>query len=292
MTSVRATESEAVLLVDYGSLEAAATLGLRVIAERLGRNLGCDVAPVSLRHSDAVPAASLGGRAAEVLEPALEHRAREGVERFLIIPLFFGPSGALLGDVPTCVTRVRGRFRRIQVRLAPWLVNATDGTDDRMASIIADQVRAKMIQEDEPRPAVILVDHGSPERAVTLVRDHLAARLASRLGDSVTGVRAASMERRPGAEYDFNEPSLERALNESDSNAGRVIVAMQFLLAGRHAGPNGDVARICAAARRRRPGLSITMTELVGSHPKLIEVLANRAREGWAAAPVFQSGST
>ncbi len=283
MESARATESEAVLLVDYGSLKPASTLGLRVIAERLGHTLGCAVAPVSLRHADAVPAASLGGRPAEVLEAALECRARKGVDRFLVIPLFFGPSEALTEGVPACVERVKGRFPQMQVRLARCLVAVGDKTDDRVAAMIEAHVRAKMA-EAAPRPAIILVDHGSPERAVTLVRDHLAARLAVRLGASVSGVRAASMERRPGAEYDFNEPSLDRALDELDASAGRVIVAMQFLLPGRHAGPNGDIVRICAAARRRHPGLRVVLTDLVGSHPGLIELLADRAREGRTAA--------
>jgi len=277
MEFVHETESEAVFLVDYGSLEPAATLGLRWIAEQLGQALGRAVAPVSLRHSDAAPVALLGGRPAEVLDSALESRARQGVNQFVIVPLFFGPSGALTGDVPACVARVRAKFPAIEVRLARCLVDVKDEADDRMAAMLEDQVRAR-IPGAGPRPVVILVDHGSPERAVTLVRDHLAARLASRLGDLVTGVRAASMERRPGAEFDFNEPSLARALNESNPGATPVVVAMQFLLPGRHAGPDGDIARICEAACRRNPGLSVEMTDLVGSHPKLIEVLADRAR--------------
>lgn len=285
MESARATESEAVLLVDYGSLEAASTLGLRAIAERLGRALGCAVAPVSLCHADAIPAAFLGGRAAEVLEIALARRALEGVDRFLVIPLLFGPSEALTDRIPACVKRFKARFPQIQVRLARCLVAVGDKTDDRVAAIIETRVRAKM-DGAAPRPAVLLVDHGSPERAVTLVRDHLAARLAVRLGASVSGVRAASMERRPGAAYDFNEPSLDRALDESDARVGQVIIAMQFLLPGRHAGPNGDIARICAAARRRHPGLRVALTDLVGSHPELIALLADRAREGRAEAPL------
>ncbi len=290
MISARTAGSEAVLLVDYGSLEPAATLALRGIAERLGQALGRAVAPVSLRHSDGVLAAALGGKSAEVLDSALESRARQGVNQFVIVPLFFGPSGALTGDVPACAARVRTEFPAIEVRLTRCLVDVKDAADDRVAAMLEDHVRSKMTGMAD-RPAVILVDHGSPERTVTLVRDHLAARLAVRLGDAVSGVRAASMERRPGAEYDFTEPSLDRALDKTDPDAGPVIVAMQFLLPGRHAGPGGDIAQICAAALRRRPGLSVTMTELVGSHPTLIEVLADRAREGWAAAPLFQSGS-
>ena len=280
-----ATGSEAILLVDYGSLEPASTLGLRRIATQLGRALGCDVAPVSLLHADAVPAASLAGRPAEVLEPALERRARQRVDRFLIVPLFFGPSVALTGDVPACVGRLRLQFPQAQVRLAQCLVDTADASDDRMAALIMDLVHAKNLEAAAPS-AVILVDHGSPERAVTAVRDQLAAQLAVRLGAEVASVRAASMERRPGAEYNFNDPSLERALDESDPDARPVIVAMQFLLPGRHAGPGGDVARICAAAQRRHPSLRVEMTDLVGSHPGLIDLLAERAREGRKCAPL------
>jgi len=67
-------ESPLVLLADNGSLEPAAILGLRTVAERLGESLGQKVAPVSLRHSNAVPVDQLGGQPAELLTDALAAR--------------------------------------------------------------------------------------------------------------------------------------------------------------------------------------------------------------------------
>ncbi len=272
------------MLVDNGSLEPAATLGLRAIAARLGEALGCAVAPVSMLHADAVPAERLEGRPAEIFKTALARRAEQGQTGFLVVPLFFGPSEAITVYLPKCVTVLQARFPRLRVRCAPCLVDLNAGADERMAAMLEDRVRAAMAGLSGP-PTTVLVDHGSPVRAVGAVRDHLAAQLAARLGRAMSGVRAASMERRPGPEYDFNEPLLERVLDESGMDTGSVIVAMQFLLPGRHAGPDGDVARICTAARQRR-GLRLVMTELVGSHPGLIPLLADRARQGMASAPL------
>jgi hypothetical protein len=93
-------------------------------------------------------------------------------------------------------------------------------------------------------------------------------------------VAPASMERRDGPEYDFAKPLLTDLLAAAPWHAGRVIVAMQFLLPGRHAGPDGDVAKICRAAEVAHPGLKTRLTKLVAEHPLLIDILADR----WRAA--------
>jgi hypothetical protein len=70
-------------------------------------------------------------------------------------------------------------------------------------------------------------------------------------------------------------------LRQPGWNSGDVTVAMQFLLPGRHAGPTGDVAAICREAEAASGGtLRTTMTPLVGEHPLLIDILADR----WQAA--------
>ena len=120
--------------------------------------------------------------------------------------------------------------------------------------------------------------NGSPARVVIDVRNALAKQLGALLGPAFT-VSPASMERREGAEYDFGEPLLECLLRSSGWNAGEVIVAMQFLLPGRHAGPDGDVARICRTAEAASNGtLCTTMTGLVAEHPLLVDILADRWR--------------
>ncbi len=257
------------LLMDNGSLEPAATLGLRGLAAKLGERIGAQVEPVSLLHSSAVPAEKLGGSLAEILEPTLERRLAAGQTDFLVVPLFFGPSGALTDYLPKRLAHLRTKHPALNVRIAAPLFAAGD---NRLASILADQVRGL----GATTRRVALVDHGSPAKAVTDVRNELACQLAGQLGTDWT-VAPASMERREGAAYDFCEPLLEKLLRSPGWNAGEVVVAMQFLLPGRHAGLNGDVAEICRAAEIASGGaLRTTMTGLVAEHPLLVDILADR----------------
>lgn len=259
------------LLVDNGSLEPAATLRLRELAQDLAGRIGAEVAPVSLLHSSAIPAERLQGTPAEIFEPAVLRRTGQGTRDFLVLPLFFGPSRALTEYLPGRVEHLRQKQPDLRVRVAAPLF---DASDDRLARILADHVR-----EAGPTSRVVVVDHGSPVREVTAVRDALAAQVGAILGTEVR-VAAASMERRPQPEFDFCDPLLEKLLQQRDWNSGNVTVAMQFLLPGRHAGPDGDVARICRDAASGRPGLRTKMTRLVADHPLVLEILADR----WKAA--------
>lgn len=237
----------------------------------LGRRVGEPVSPVSLLHSSAVPREELDGVAAETFEPAVSIRLAEGTTEFLVVPLFFGPSQALTRYLPARIAHLQRRWPALRVRVAPALFAAADL---RLAEILADNVRGA--------PAgpcrVALVDHGSPVREVTAVREALARQLAALLGPGME-VASCSMERRAGPEYDFNEPLLAGLLARPDWGRGGVTIAMQFLLPGRHAGPDGDVAQICAAARKRQPGLVTQLTPLVSEHPRLVEILADRWRQ-------------
>lgn len=262
------------LLVDNGSLEPAATLALRGLAAGLARRLGRPVEPVSLLHSSAIDPALIAGQPAEILFPALERRLAEGRNDFIILPLFFGPSRALTHYFPENLDRLRKKYPELRLKLAPPLHAAND---NRLAQIIAHQVRRELSPTDTDR--VVLVDHGSPVAAVTAVRDELARQLAVMLGSRVAALSPASMERRPEPEYDFCKPLLADLLATPPWNAGRVIVAMQFLLPGRHAGPAGDVAAICQAAETASPGLKTQMTRLVAEDPLLLDILADRWRQ-------------
>jgi len=267
------------LLVDNGSLAPAATLQLRALAKAMGKNIGMEVTPVSLLHSTGVSTPAIGDIAAEILEPALELRLMQGKTDFIVVPLFFGASRALTEYMPERVAHLRKTYPDLSVKLAPVLFQKED---DRLARILADQVRA-LLREDTRR--VALVDHGSPVEAVTLVRNQLAEQLRGILGPNFQ-VAAASMERREGAEYDFCEPLLATLLRKPGWNSGDVIVAMQFLLPGRHAGSNGDVADICNEAETASGGeLRVHLTGLVAEHPLLVQILADRWRRGIAMGP-------
>ncbi|MDP1581616.1 MAG: cobalamin biosynthesis protein CbiX [Candidatus Didemnitutus sp.] len=264
------------LLVDNGSLAPAATRQLRRLAAALAQRVGEPVAPVSLLHSSAVSPEELDGVAAEIFESALRARLAEGRTEFLVVPLFFGPSRALTDYLPTRVAHLQRRNPALHVQMAPVLF--AEG-DRRLAEILADNVRSVTSCESGKPHRVALVDHGSPVREVTTVRNALALQLAALLGPGAE-VAPCSMERREGSEYDFNEPLLAKWLTQVEWGSGPVTVAMQFLLPGRHAGPEGDVAQICAAARVQQPKLTTQLTPLVAEHPRLVEILADRWRAG------------
>jgi len=267
------------LLVDNGSLRPEATLSLRRLAAAVAERTGVETRPVSLLHSSGVAAADLGGEPAVILEPFLRREAAAGRRRWRILPLFLGRSGAIVDYVPARLAALRETWPDLDVTVAPVLAEATPEAEDRLAAMLADGVRAAV--PAGVRPVVALVDHGSPAPAVTALRNRLASRLAVALGDVVAGVRACSMERRPGPEYAFNEPLLETVLRDRAWWAGvpgPVVVSMLFLQPGRHAGPEGDVAEICAAAAVEQPDLETIRTALLGEHPGLLDLLAAAAR--------------
>jgi len=308
-----------VLLVDNGSLEPAAVLALREVAKRFSAKIGRPIFPVSLAHSDKIPAAALGGEAAKCIEPFLREQLERGDDKcvslgdereFVIVPFFIGPSRAVTRSLPKLIDTLRGEFPDLRVRIAPVLHAAGD---DSLARILADRVHSVLSKigklekaearrgetETEMRVRVALVDHGSPAREVTAVRDEVAAQLAVLLsGDArVAKVVACSMERRPGAAYAFNEPLLETLLAREEWSGSAeaqtlIIVAQLFLLPGRHAAPGGDscgsaggdecaslggdIAQICARAKACSPTLRTVQTEPLATHPLIVELLAQR----------------
>jgi hypothetical protein len=266
-------------LFDNGSLRAAATLSLRRLAHALTEAIGVEVRAVSLLHSSGVDPAELGDTPAELLEPALLKFARAGGRDAVLLPLFFGPSAALTEYVPARVAAVQRQVPGLQVRLARWLVEPGDESGPLVAEMLETGVRAIIAAHGLTGPKVLLTDHGSPQPAVAAVRDLLGSLLRERLGATVSTVGVASMERRAGDEYRFNEPLLESALRRPPFDEGDVVVALQFLQPGRHAGPDGDIAQICAAVRRERPGLRTFMTPLLAEDPRLLELLARRYRD-------------
>lgn len=178
---------------------------------------------------------------------------------------------------------MRAKYPGARVWLADALV-VPDEVPQELAAALADRVRATAAERGWRSPKVVLCDHGTPLRSVTAVRDRLGELLAAELGDEAEAVAVASMERRPGDDYAFNEPLLATRLASAPFDGGDVVVALQFLSPGRHAGPGGDVAEICAAAEEaaRRAGreLRIAMTATLADDDRVVEVLARRGRDG------------
>ena len=282
-----------ITLTDNGSLRPEATFSLRRLAKKLSDRVGHVVHPVSLLHSNRIADEKLEGVPAQTFEKFALARRDEGIHEFLVSPLFFGPSAAIAEYLPQRVDAMQEEhdWPELCVRVAPCLVDLEAKDDDRMAAILADLVRSKRQEIEGETVSVGLVDHGTPRITVTQVRNFLAEQLGNLLGEGYAQVGPCSMERREGPEYDYNEPLLERLLGQPGYQ-NDVIVSMLFLQPGRHAGAGGDVAEICEAAEAACPGLRTHMTDLVGTHPGLIDLLTERLEAGFSTAPVSWKAMT
>lgn len=282
-------ETTDIYLVDNGSLRPTATLELRCLAARLSEASGRRVRAASLLHSDKVDPEALGGTPAELVESVMTTRLEDGVRRFVFVPLFLGPSLAITEYLPSRIEAARQRWPDLKAVIAPPLAgDAVAVPDPRLACMVADHVRACIMEGDLGTPKVALVDHGTPVRPVNQLRDAVADQLSHLLGSEVACVKAASMERRDGAAYAFNEPLLENLGAVEGFGGGCLVAAMFFLLPGRHAGVGGDVAGICEGLVERGSFERVETTRLLGEHPLLLRLLRERMEAALAetGAPV------
>ncbi len=264
-----------VLLCDNGSRQPAATLMLRTIAKQLSELAQCAIAPVSLQHSDAINAALLNDQPAQTLPQYLQHQLQQGENDFIILPLFFGSSRAITSFIPEQQQLLAQRFGEFSVRMADVLYPLPEG-DIELVNIIFDNIQQCMRRIQQPVQQVVLVDHGSPVARVTEVRKSIARQLQTLLGDDIL-LSQAVMERRAGKEYDFNGDLLQDWLiQQAQQGVKGVIVAMMFLLPGRHAGPAGDVNEICQAVMQDYPGFEVSISALVGDSKLLLNMLHHR----------------
>jgi sirohydrochlorin ferrochelatase len=265
-----------VILIDNGSRRAEAALSLRRLAAELGRWLGETVHPVSLLHSSEISFDRLEGRPAETFEPFLRRQLAAGSRAFVVLPLFFGRSRALTEFIPDTASALRDELGPFELKVAAPLVPLPEG-EPRLVEILCDHVGLVAKSEGLSSYRVVLVDHGSPIPEVTAVRRWLAAGMGDALGGQVS-LSQAVMERRQGSAYDFNGPLLEEQLARmaAQDRSTPVILSMLFLSPGRHAGPGGDIERICHGAQEAYPGFRVYPSALVGSHPRLLEILQSR----------------
>ena len=176
----------AIFLVDNGSRRPAAVYNLRRVAAQLSEAVGESVVAASLLHTNKIPADQLGDEPAKTLGPLAESYAEAGATELVILPFFFGPSQALTGYLPERMQQLQKRFPKVRVRVAMPLVDELGSNDLRLAALLADNVRGRILAGERPR--VVLVDHGSPIPEVTAVRNRLAGQLSALLGDEERGV--------------------------------------------------------------------------------------------------------
>lgn len=264
------------LLIDNGSKKAEATLVLRKLAENLSQQTGKTIYPVSLQHANAIDSAALHNIPAETFTPFLHKHLQQGERKFIFVPLFFGKSRALTSYIPQQIAELENEFGRFELKLAD-VIYPLEKEEPRLADILYDHIQS--LSHKNKTEHVVLVDHGSQVAKITEVRKRVADRLQNLLGDNVS-LGQAVMERREGAEYDFNGELLTDWLKaQAEKGVEQVIVAMLFFLPGRHAGACGDIEEICAAVMANYPQLHISITPLIGEHKKLLDILQDRLND-------------
>lgn len=250
-----------IFLVDNGSYEPAATLALRGLAQEVGKLIGQEVRAVSTMHSTKIDPALLGGVPAVIFEGAVQQAKLEGIDEIVVIPLFIGPSRAITEYLPKVFADAQPGAMKLSIREPLF--------GPELQSMLIDNL--KSTGWTKGIGTVYLCDHGSPIPEVTRCRDFFARAIRTELGLKDDELIACSMERREGAEYDFNEPLLEDALQQAK---GEAVILMLFLLPGRHAGGDGDVATI---AKEHAPAaLRWKLSPLLGTHPALPALLSRR----------------
>jgi sirohydrochlorin ferrochelatase len=254
-----------ILLVDNGSLRPEATRELRRLSAEVAQLLGQEVAPVSVLHSHKIDPALLDGEPAVIFEHAVQQAKTDGIAELIVLPLFIGPSLALSEYLPKVFSEANPGAMRLSIREPLF----DPGDLDELPGMLIDNLKSTGWTKGSG--TVFLCDHGSPIPKVTLCRDTLAAVLRKELGLKEDELIACSMERREGPAYAFNEPLLADALRQARGDA---VILMLFLLPGRHAGPDGDVATIAKA--NIPAGVRWKLSPLLGTHPALPALLERR----------------
>ncbi len=280
------SEFPCIILLDNGSIRASSTLNLRDLAERLSARSGRGVHAVSHLHSDKIPKSDLNGVPAETLEPFLHATINRGASSFLILPLFFGQSAAVYEFIPQRLREIQNHWPKLEVRIAPCLVNVDDETDDAISKILSNIVRRTISSENLQRPSIAVVDHGTPRAAVNKSRNLVCNQMRDELRGEYGEVKAASMERRSGSEYDFNEPLLENLLG-STGFENDVVASLLFSSPGRHAGVGGDIDKICRQAELSNKGLRVVIADLPSTDESFVDLLALRLNQGLSTSPLI-----
>lgn len=302
-STVSANADSIVVLANIGSLKPEPYLDLRQISFQLSRSLRQPVVPCSFRFSNRIDAALLHGMPAKTLEMVLTEFLKRQLARLLppstlhatILPLFFGNSATLTEFLPTVLRKSWASVSHVHtkpsfsVAVGRCLVDLEAPSDNRVARIMEEKVRAILPSatgESKQPVSVLVLEHGTPNKEVHDATEFVAKQLRELLPrDHVDMVAHACMERREGSEYDFNDPLLEKAIDHYGITSGVVIIALLFFSQGRHAGEKGDIEEIVDGVKENHPHLDIRISEPLGTHPLLAEILQDRFRQATQAAP-------
>ena len=262
-------------LIDNGSLRAGSVLQMRKIAAVLSNMSGHKIRPFGLMHSHKLTPEKLGGVPGESMEKFLSTEGAEEVVEIRALPFFLGPSLAITDWLPENLASWKSK--NSAVRSYRILEPLHHRGDDRLSRAMSDLCQEQIKNSGFKNPHIAMVDHGTPLPEVNQVREVVGSQMKERMGNEIAGFSTCAMERRSDQRYNFNDPLLEDLLEEwMEQGIREVVLSQFFLLPGRHAGPDGDLAQICQPFKDQ--GMKIFRTENLGTHPLVMEILLDRIR--------------
>lgn len=280
MSTENPTDNTTILLVDNGSTRVDAAVQLRKLAQQLSDKTGKTIHAVSLKHSDRIPLDDvenkLSGIPARVFTEFMAEQLRAGKREFILIPLFFGRSRALTIFVPDETAKLETEYGSFKLIMTEVLYPLPEGDSQFIDILYEHAITAVEGNSRATLSNLVLVDHGTPLPAVNAVRQHIASAVNARMPNGIS-IDQAAMERREGKEYDFNGVLLEdylKRLAKAGETQARVLLL--FLLAGTHAGENGDIVQICDRVMTQYPNFNVSISPLISQNGKLIDCLEQR----------------
>jgi sirohydrochlorin ferrochelatase len=121
---------------------------------------------------------------------------------------------------------------------------------------------------DFMKSAVIILGHGSRSEGADQSIQRIAVEVKKRGGYEI--VEQAFLQHTPPALMDTIEACARQ-------NAGRVVIVPFFMQPGAHV--TRDIPALIEQARKKHPGVEILMTDFVGSHPLMVEVVMDLVRQ-------------
>ncbi len=116
--------------------------------------------------------------------------------------------------------------------------------------------------------AILLVDHGSRRAEANALLEEIAAQIRERAAGSIVEV----------AHLEIAEPGIAQGIEACvKKGATRIVVHPFFLGPGRHT--SEDIPAQVERAARRHPNVRIRISEPLGNHAALIDVILDRVSD-------------
>jgi sirohydrochlorin ferrochelatase len=137
-----------------------------------------------------------------------------------------------------------------------------------MGALVRSERNGSRGSDDRDPAAILLVDHGSRRAEANAQLEDIAIRVRKREPDRI--VQIAHMELAP--------PSIADGIDACVAAGARAIVVHPFLLApGRHG--SHDIPQRVGEVAGRYPEIDIRVSEPLGAHEKLVDVVLQRVAE-------------